>query len=246
METLVVVGLAIAAVLALLACACGAGKIVPLMLRDRDDRAYKHLPGEKKRRHDKKAAELEAAMNRAAAAVQRSEEELQRMRQEAVERDRLTAEAMAAAQARMDEKEAMLALARKEAALRAAAYRRAMADRQALPDLEEGVGSAHTPIKPPIPVFPVIEPGKVEKGVFKHGIVDAPVLSPPETTPDELGWGSNTYLLTKLGFTQDGINSTRLGRLAAAAHSLLWTTPSSKDATPTTSARRLRSSSRKV
>ena len=51
-----VVGLAIAAVLALLACACGAGKVLPLM--SHDNRAYKQLPGEKKRRHDKKAAEL--------------------------------------------------------------------------------------------------------------------------------------------------------------------------------------------
>ena len=186
-----VVGLAIAAVLALLACACGAGKVLPLM--SHDNRAYKQLPGEKKRRHDKKAAELEAAMNRAAAAVQRSEEELQRMRQEAVERDRLTAEAMAAAQARMDEKEAMLALARKEAALRAAAYRRAMADRQALPDLEEGVGSAHTPIKPPIPVFPVIEPGKVEKGVFKHGIVQRHPGYPTGRILKKNSWVCGTY-----------------------------------------------------
>ena len=47
METLVVVGLAIAAVLALLACACGAGTVLPLM--SHDNRAYKQLPGEKKR-----------------------------------------------------------------------------------------------------------------------------------------------------------------------------------------------------
>lgn len=129
--------------------------------------------------------------------------------------------------------------ARREAAQRAAAYRANEAAARALPgadELEAGLGSGHAAIKPALPSFAQLSPGRREKsGAFVPGVVLAPARSPPTSArgAGEFGWGANAYILPEAGYNSEAeLTPSRLSRFAMAARDMLWSTPVTRSAVP--------------
>lgn len=202
---------------------------------------------------DERANKLRAAQRAADEEVDRREAELARLRAGLAIADQADDEdanaARAAAQARYERAEKMLAFTRKEAAKRAGEYRAAVQDMLRLPDLTEMENGeriqTHVPIKPTIPVFAKATEGtrNAVSGVYDPGRVIVPRSPPVSARPrgpdgtglSELGWGGNLYLLPGVlenHEEKEKLDPQQLGKMTFAARLSSWVHPSSPDPAP--------------